>query len=111
MKRTGAVVALVAVVGLVGATGAGGATSSVTVGDDFFKPKSKTIARGDSVRWVWRGAASHNVTGRTRSGRVAFRSRTTSRKGYRYTKRFRKAARYSVICTLHPDMKMSLRVR
>ncbi len=114
MKRTGAVAAVVAVsavIGLVGAVGAGGATSSVTVGDNFFKPKSKTIARGDSIRWVWRGKVAHNVSGRTGSGKVVFRSRTTARKGYRYTKRFRKAARYRVICTLHSGMKMVVRVR
>ena len=114
MKRFGlvaAVVAVSAIAGLVGAVGAGGATTSVRVDDDFFKPKTKTIARGDTISWVWRGESRHNVTGMTRSGRVAFRSKTTARSGYRYRKRFRKAARYRVICTLHSGMTMSVRVR
>ena len=99
-------------IGIAAAAGpSGAATSKVTVGNNYFSPKSKTISRGNAIAWVWRGGASHNVTARTSSGRVAFRSKTTSRKGYRYAKRFRKAARYSVICTLHPRMKMSLRVR
>jgi plastocyanin len=106
-----AVLAVSALVGAVVVGGASGATTSVTVGDNFFRPKAKTIARGDSIRWVWRGDVKHNVTGMTRSGRVAFRSKTTARKGYRYKKRFRKAARYRVICTLHSDMTMRVRVR
>ena len=87
------------------------AAANITVGDDFFRPKFKTIARGERISWVWRGESRHNVTGMTRSGRVAFRSKTTSRSGYCYTKTFRRAARYRVICTLHADMRMTLRIR
>ena len=113
MRKTAVAVAVSALaVGIAAAAGpSGAATSNVTVGNNFFKPKTKTVSRGDSVRWVWRGGRRHNVTGTTRSGRVAFRSRTTSRKGYRYTKRFRRAGRYTVICTLHSGMTMRLRVR
>ena len=111
-KTAGAAVATALAIGIAAAAGPGvAATSKVTVGNDFFSPKSKTISRGNSIAWVWRGGDSHNVTAMTSSGRVAFRSKTTSRKGYRYAKRFRKAARYSVICTLHPRMKMSVRIR
>ena len=87
------------------------AASSVSVGNNFFSPSSKSVGRGGSISWVWRGGARHNVTGMTRSGRVVFRSRTTSRRGYRYTKRFRSAGRFRVICTLHSGMRMSVRVR
>jgi plastocyanin len=86
------------------------AATNITVGDNFFRPKSKTVRRGSSVSWVWRGRVAHNVTG-SRRGRVAFRSKTTARRGYRYTRRFRRATSYRVVCTLHTGMRMTLRVR
>ena len=110
MRKTIAVIAAGALAAGI-AAGPAGAAGEVRVGDDFFSPKSKTISSGGSITWLWRGKASHNVTGMTRSGKVAFRSKTTKRKGYRYTKRFRKAGSYRVICTLHSGMKMSVRVR
>jgi plastocyanin len=82
------------------------------VGNNFFSPTSKSVASGHTLTWVWSGGRRHNVTGKTRSGRVAFRSRTTSRRGFRYTLRFRRRTRYTVICTIHPSqMRMTVRVR
>ena len=88
------------------------AAESVRVGNDFFSPTFTSIRRGRVVTWVWAGGRRHNVTGRTRTGRVVFRSRTTSRAGFRYSHRFRRRASYRVICTLHPgSMRMTVRVR
>ena len=110
----------VAVIGAALAVGPAGASapevrvaaSAVAVKDNVFSPKSKSVARGGTISWVWRGEAPHNVTGRKAGSRkVSFRSKTTSRKGYRYTKRFRKAGSFRVVCTLHSGMKMTVRVR
>ena len=109
MRKTIVVIATGALAAGV-AAGPAGAAGEVSVKDDFFSPKSKSVAPGGSITWLWRGKARHNVTGMTRSGRVVFRSSTTSRRGYRYTMRFRRAARYRVICTLHSGMRMSVRV-
>jgi plastocyanin len=110
MRKTIAVIATGALAAGI-AAGPAGAAGEVSVKDDFFSPKSKSVAPGGSITWLWRGKSEHNVTGMTRSGRVVFRSKTTKRKGYRYTKRFSKAGSYRVICTLHDGMKMSVRVR
>lgn len=80
-------------------------TRSVTVGDDFFRPRSITVSRRDTVRFVWRRTRHlHNVRARGRQ------SRTTRRSGYVYRRRFSRTTR--VICTIHPDtMRMTVRVR
>jgi plastocyanin len=88
------------------------AAESVRVGNNFFSPTLTSIRRGRVVTWIWAGGRRHNVTGMTRTGRVVFRSRTTSRAGFRYSHRFRRRASYRVICTLHPrSMRMTVRVR
>ncbi len=106
---------LVAAAASVGAFAAGETTSAratVRVGNNFFSPSSKSIRRSGTVTWVWAGGVRHNVTGRTRRGRVVFRSRTTSRRGFRYRHRFGRRGRFRVICTIHPRaMRMTVRVR
>ncbi|MEX2194935.1 MAG: hypothetical protein WD844_06590 [Thermoleophilaceae bacterium] len=80
-------------------------TRSVTVGDDFFRPRRITVSRRDTVRFVWRRTRHlHNVTARGRD------SRTTRRRGYVFRRRFSRTTR--LVCTVHPDtMRMTVRVR
>ena len=80
-------------------------TRTVSVRDNAFRPRRLTVRRRDVVRFVWRGTDNpHNVTAQGRS------SRTTSRSGYVYRRRFSRTTR--VICTIHPDtMRMTIRVR
>jgi plastocyanin len=95
-----------------GAGEPGAAAATVRVGNNFFSPTFTSIRRGRVVVWVWAGGRRHNVTGMTRTGRVVFRSRTTSRAGFRYSHRFRRRASFRVICTVHPRaMRMTVRVR
>jgi plastocyanin len=75
------------------------ATKRVRVGDFFFRSKSITIQRGDTVRWVWVGQAPHNVT--VTSGPRRFSSRTKTDGAYR--KQLRRRGTYRYICTVHPD--------
>ena len=88
------------------------AAATVTVGNNFFSPTGKTIRRGGSVSWVWRGGRPHDVVGRNARGRVVFKSGRSSRRGHTFRHRFRAKGRYQVICTVHPArMKMTVRVR
>src|SRR5436190_5293011 len=61
VKRLLAALAVVAACGAV-AVPALAATRTVTLGDNFFRPKSLTVRKGATVRWVWRGKVLHNVT-------------------------------------------------
>ncbi len=83
------------------------ATRSVTVGDTFFKAKAVTVSKGTTVRWVWRGKLPHDV--RVKSGPVKFHS--TVKQGGSYSKRVTRSGTYRIVCTLHPNMRMTLTVR
>jgi plastocyanin len=54
------------------------ATTSVSVKDNVFAPKSKTVERGTTVRFVWAGRAPHNVVITGPRGRPRNRSRDVS---------------------------------
>lgn len=88
---------------------AGAASSrSVRIKDIDFHPRTLTVHRGDSVRWVWLdGATPHNVTSR---GALRFRSSPTKTQGT-YTVRFRHAGTYRYVCTIHFNMKGKVVVR
>ena len=87
------------------------ATRTVKIGDNWFiRPSGShnaTIRKGSSVKWLWTGRVVHNVT--VTRGPVKFHSRTQS-KGT-FIKRFTRAGRYTIVCTVHPGMTMHLTVR
>ena len=72
----------------------------------FFSKRKVSIRAGSCVRWVWGGVLPHNVEG------PGFRSRTR-RAPFRYRKRFAKARRTpaTIICGIHPQMRMRVAVR
>ena len=82
------------------------AVRGVRVEDNEFS-RNLTVNKGDTVRWRWVGDNPHNVT--VRRGPVRFRS-STKRTGT-YSKRMRVRGRYRIVCTIHPGMDMTLRVR
>ena len=84
-----------------------GATKTVTIGDDFFKPKSVCVKKGATVKWVWKGKSMHNVT--VTSGPVKFTSKT-QKKGT-FSKKLTKKGTYKIICTIHgPVQSMKIKV-
>jgi plastocyanin len=85
---------------------AAAAVKTVTLKDISFKPATVKIAKGGSVRWVWKdGDTPHNVTFR-KGGK---HSRT--QKSGKYTLRFGKAGTFSYHCTIHPGMDGKVVVR
>ncbi len=83
-----------------------GANKSVTVDNFRFSPSSVSVKRGDTVTWRFkRDAAPHNVKG---SGGIKSRSRITTGT---YRKRFTRKGTFRYVCTLHPNMKGTVRVR
>jgi len=87
------------------------ATRTVKVGNDFFSPTSKSIARERSVTWVWVGGVPHDVVAKNRTGKIIFRSKITKQRGYTYSHKFRRSGTYKVICSLHPvSMRMTVKV-
>src|SRR3712207_8316598 len=109
MKRKLAVLVVLAAAGAAVALvpSAGAATKTVRVDDDVFRPGSISISVGDTVRWRWVGDNPHNVT--VTKGRQKFRSSTKS--SGTFSKRIRRGGRYTIVCTIHPGMDMTIRAR
>lgn len=90
--------------GALAAPAVAGAARQVTLKDIAFRPATISIARGDTVRWVWRdGSTIHNVTFK------GFRSPTKS--SGTYTHRFTRAGTFRYRCTIHPGMNGKVVVR
>lgn len=81
--------------------------AAVKVGDNYFGVKRLTVSPGARVTWKWAGVLNHNVT--VRSGPARFRSRTQARGSFSHA--FTTPGTYSLFCTIHPFMKMTVVVR
>lgn len=90
----------------------GAATRTVTIGDNFFKPKRMTVRKGTVLRFVW-GAGNegtdfeHNATG-VRGNK--FESQTTTRPERPFRKRITRTT--TIVCTVHATtMRMKVVVK
>ena len=104
------VAVLIAAASAVLATQALAASRSVKVGDDYFVHKGSTptvtVKKGTTVTWRFRGNDLHNVA--VTKGPVKFHSRIKDSGSF--SKKMRRAGRYTIVCTIHSGMKMKLRV-
>jgi plastocyanin len=81
------------------------ATTVVTMGDYFFSPSTVTVAVGDIVTWRNEGREPHTATaddGSFDTGTVAA--------GGKASHMFDKPGSFSYLCTIHPNMKGTVRV-
>ena len=106
-RRRAALLAATAALVVAVAVPAAGAGRSVRLGDNFFTPRSLTVSANTTVTWTWRTQAPHNVVG---SGPARFSSGGPETSG-RYRRRLTRRGTYRIVCALHPDMRMTLRVR
>jgi plastocyanin len=81
------------------------ASQSVTMGDFFFSPASVTISVGDTVTWHNSGQAPHTATANNGSFDTG-----TINSGGSGSHTFNSAGTFSYICTIHPNMKGTVRV-
>lgn len=80
---------------------------TIRVGDNFFKPDTVAVKKGTTVVWDWTGKAPHNVS--VESGPAKFRSKVQT--SGTYTRKLTKAGAYAIVCTIHPGMDLTLKVR
>ena len=78
---------------------------SVTIGDFFFRPGAVTVHTGDTITWRNTGQAPHNATADDGSF-----STPTLNQGQSASHTFSSAGTFSYICTIHPNMKATVRV-
>jgi len=82
--------------------------TTMLVKDDFFSPKSKTIAKGTQLTLKWQGVNPHDVVAKKGSNkiwRIGVRDKGTVRR------RFNTAGTYKLICTIHEGMTATVKVR
>jgi plastocyanin len=77
----------------------GGSLVRVRIVDNRFRPRSITIPRGTSVRWVNRGNNPHTTT----SNSGIWDSGTLT-SGERFTRRFGRRGTFRYHCEIHPTM-------
>jgi len=85
-----------------------GATKTVSVKNNAFSPGTVSVHKGDKVTFKWtEGGVPHNVT--PASGGAG--SKTSSKKGFTYSKVFSKAGTFKYVCTIHANMKVTVKVQ
>ena len=86
-------------------------TKTVKVGDNFFvRPSNNatvTVSKGTTVKWHFTGQVGHNVT--VTKGPQKFHS--GAKQSGTYSHKVTKAGTYKIVCTFHPGMQMTLKVK
>jgi plastocyanin len=110
-------VAFAAVAALLGAAAAdagGPKAKSVHVADNYFHPTKLTVNAGAAVTWKWPDDIAidvHDVKLKSAPKGVKRWQSEPASSGYSYKRRFKKPGRYLIVCTLHEEMTMTVKVR
>lgn len=86
---------------------------TVTLGDNFFAPAKLTVNNGSTITWVWPDTALdvHDVKLQAGpKGAKRFHSEPAG-SGYSYRRKLKVPGLYRIVCTLHEEMTMTIRVR
>ena len=102
-----AAAAISVVAGLALLAPAAGADQTVSVDDNFFKPKRLKVTVPEKVTWEWDGLVAHNVV--VDKGPQKFKSKLQSEGTY--SKVIKKPGKYLIVCTIHPGMTMRINAK
>ena len=113
-----AVVAVVAGVALLSAAPAQAARpkgKTIRIFDNYFVPDAVKVKRGATVTWKWPGFDQagdvHDVKLKSGpKGVKKFHSEAAST-DYSFKRRLKVVGKYKIVCTLHEEMRMTIRVR
>ena len=114
IKRS--IAAAVGVAVLAATPGVDGATKkTVTLGDNYYAPKSVTVSRGTTVTWRWPGFEEagdvHDVKLKTGPKGVKKFHSEGAATDYEFKRKLTVAGTYKIVCTLHEEMTMTVKVR
>ena len=113
-----AVAALGATPAVALAAGAGAAETkpvkkTIKVRDNFFAPAKLTVPKNSTLVWKWPRVAGdvHDVYSATKpKGFKRFHSEAAA-SDYSFKRKLTKAGNYLVVCTLHEEMTMTVKVK
>jgi plastocyanin len=110
--------AALALIGVSAAPAAAPAKSAtVSINDFYFGPTAVTIKAGGSVKWVWSSANTYPHDVHLKSGpaglkqRGSYSTKTSAVTDARFQHAFPTPGTYKFICTIHPQMKMTVTVK
>jgi plastocyanin len=87
---------------------------SVEVADNYYLPDRLTVKKGTTVAWRWPADMAidvHDVKLKSGPDGVRkFQSQPAS-SGYTYKRTLKKPGTYKIICTLHEEMTMTIKVK
>ena len=111
-----ALIAVLAGAALISAAPVHGATKkTVTVGDNYFAPKALTVNRGTTVTWRWprfdEAGDVHDIKlASGPKGVKKFQSEAAAT-DYTFRRKLTVPGTYKLVCTLHHEMRMTVKVR
>jgi len=89
------------------------ATKRVTINDNYYGPAKLKVRKGTTIAWVWPDIPVdvHDVKlKKGPKGVKRFWSDAAS-SSYTYKRKLKVPGTYSIICTLHEEMAMTIRVK
>jgi plastocyanin len=109
-----ATVALIAL--MLPASQAGGAKQvrkTVKVGDNFFSPASLKVPKGSKITWKWprNPGDVHDVALRSGPRGVKRFKSELAASGYSYSRTLKTPGEYKLVCTIHQEMDMTIKVK
>jgi plastocyanin len=90
------------------------ATKTIEVGDNYYTPKTVTVKRNTTVKWKWpsfeQAGDVHDVKLTSGpKGVKKFQSESAST-DYTFKRKLTVAGTYKLVCTLHHEMRMTIKV-
>jgi plastocyanin len=113
MKRTLIVLSIAGAALAAAPAQAGPRSKTAKVFDNFYLPTKATVKANTTVVWKWPadGGDVHDVKlKKGPKGAKKFHSQPASA-GYTYKQTLKKPGTYSIVCTLHDEMKMTITVK
>jgi plastocyanin len=110
------VMAIAAGVALLSAAPADGAKrKTIRVADSYYAPKSVTVDRGTTITWRWpafdEAGDVHDVKLKSGPKGVKKFASEAAATDYSFKRKLTVSGTYKIICTLHEEMRMTIRVR
>jgi plastocyanin len=88
---------------------------TVKVGDNFYTPKTLTVSKGTTVTWKWPGFDQagdvHDVSLKSGPKGVKKFHSDSAATDYSFKRKLTVPGTYKIVCTLHEDMRMTIRVK